>query len=137
MVSNNTNRLFIGLLILAIVLFSYLLKLDSFLIILILQIVMMRVENPKPWRHLFNIYEGRLSRFRVPHAHYTHPETIKEVFIDKVRIDNGFTREEFEMLAPSKIEELLKDPILIRFIINNEKNMTLSEVEQAIKRWKK
>ena len=106
-------------------------------IILILQIVMMRVENPKPWRHLFNIYEGRLSRFRVPHAHYTHPETIKEIFIDKVRIDNGFTREEFEMLAPSKIEELLKDPILIRFIINNEKNMTLSEVEEAIKRWKK
>ena len=106
-------------------------------IILSLQIVMMRVENPTPWRHLFNIYEGRLSRFRVPHAHYTHPETIKEVFIDKVRIDNGFTREEFEMLAPSKIEELLKDPILIRFIINNEKNMTLSEVEEAIKRWKK
>ena len=106
-------------------------------IILILQIVMMRVENPKPWRHLFNIYEGRLSRFRVPHAHYTHPETIKEVFIEKVRIDNGFAREEFEMLAPSKIEELLGDPILIRFIINNEKNMTLSQVEQSIKRWKK
>ena len=106
-------------------------------IILVLQIVMMRVENPKPWRHLFNIYEGRLSRFRVPHAHYTHPETIKEVFIEKVRIDNGFTREEFEMLAPSKIEELLGDPILIRFIINNEKNMTLSQVEQSIKRWKK
>jgi len=106
-------------------------------IILGLQVVMMRVENPSPWRHLFNIYEGRLSRFRVPHAHYTHPETIKEVFIDKVRIDNGFTREEFEMLAPSKVEELLKDPILIRFIINNEKNMTLSEVEEAIKRWKK
>ena len=106
-------------------------------IILILQIVMMRVETPKPWRHLFNIYEGRLSRFRVPHAHYTHPETIKEVFIEKVRIDNGFTREEFEMLAPSKVEELLKDPILIRFIINNEKNMTLNMVEEAIKRWKK
>ena len=106
-------------------------------IILGLQVVMMRVENPAPWRHLFNIYEGRLSRFRVPHAHYTHPETIKEVFIEKVRIDNGFTREEFEMLAPSKVEELLKEPILIRFIINNEKNMTLSEVEEAIKRWKK
>ena len=106
-------------------------------IILILQIVMMRVENPAPWRHLFNIYEGRLSRFRVPHAHYTHPETIKEVFIEKVRIENGFTREEFEMLAPSKVEELLKDPILIRFIINNEKNMTLNMVEEAIKRWKK
>ena len=39
-------------------------------IILILQLVMMRVENPKPWRHLFNIYEGRLSRFRA--YSYTH-----------------------------------------------------------------
>ena len=67
----------------------------------------------------------------------SNPETKKEVFIDKVRIENGFTREEFEMLAPSKVEELLKDPILIKFIINNEKNMTLNMVEEAIKRWKK
>ena len=106
-------------------------------IILLLQLVMMRVENPKPWRHLFNIYEGRLSRFRVPHAHYTHPETIKEIFVDKVRITKGFSREEFEMLPPSKLEEILKDPVLIRFIINNEKNMTLKEVEEAIRGWKK
>ena len=106
-------------------------------IILLLQLAMMRVENPKPWRHLFNIYEGRLSRFRVPHAHYTHPETIKEVFIDRVRIANGFSREEFEMLPPSKLEEILKDPVLIRFIIDNEKNMTLNVVEKAVRGWKK
>ena len=104
-------------------------------IILLLQLAMMRVENPKPWRHLFNIYEGRLSRFRVPHAHYTHPETIKEVFIDRVRIANGFSREEFEMLPPSKLEEMLKDPVLIRFIIDNEKNMTLNVVEKAVRGW--
>ena len=102
-----------------------------------LQLVMMRVKNPVPWRHMFNIYEGRLSRFRVPHAHYTHPETIKEIFIEKVRIDHGFSREEFEMLPSSKIEEMLKDPVLVRFMIENEKNMTLKEVEKAIKGWKK
>ena len=106
-------------------------------IILILQLVMMRVENPQPWRHLFNIYEGRLSRFRVPHAHYTHPETIKEIFIEKVRIENGYTREEFGMLSQTKIEELLHDPILIKFMINDDKSMTLREVEEAIEGWKK
>ena len=106
-------------------------------IILLLQLVMMRVENPKPWRHLFNIYEGRLSRFRVPHAHYTHPETIKEVFVEKVRIDNGYSREEFGMLPQSKMEEIIKDPILIKFIINDDRTMTLKEVERAIKGWKK
>ena len=98
---------------------------------------MMRVENPKPWRHLFNIYEGRLSRFRVPHAHYTHPETIKEIFIEKVRIENGYTREEFGMLSQSKIEELLHDPLLIKFMINDDRSMTLEEVKEAIKGWKK
>ena len=106
-------------------------------IILILQLVMMRVENPKPWRHLFNIYEGRLSRFRVPHAHYTHPDTIKEIFIEKVRIENGYTREEFGMLSQTKIEELLHDPLLIKFMINDDRSMTLNEVEEAIKGWKK
>ena len=106
-------------------------------IILILQLVMMRVENPKPWRHLFNIYEGRLSRFRVPHAHYTHPETIKEIFIEKVRIENGYTREEFGMLSQTKIEELLHDPLLVKFMINDDRSMTLKEVEEAIKGWKK
>ena len=106
-------------------------------IILILQLVMMRVENPKPWRHLFNIYEGRLSRFRVPHAHYTHPDTIKEIFIEKVRIENGYTREEFGMLSQTKIEELLHNPLLIKFMINDDRSMTLKEVEEAIKGWKK
>jgi len=106
-------------------------------IILILQLVMMRVENPKPWRHLFNIYEGRLSRFRVPHAHYTHPDTIKEIFIEKVRIENGYTREEFSMLSQIKIEEMLHDPLLIKFMISDDRSMTLKEVEEAIKGWKK
>ena len=62
---------------------------------------------------------------------------VKEIFIEKVRIDHGFSREEFEMLPSSKIEEMLKDPILVRFMIENEKNMTLKEVEKAIKGWKK
>jgi len=32
---------------------------------------------------------------------------------------------------------MMKDPVLIRFIINNEKNMTLKEVEKSIRGWKK
>ena len=42
-----------------------------------------------------------------------------------------------ETLISSKIEEMLKDPVLVRFMIKNEKNMTLKEVEKAIKGWKK
>ena len=65
------------------------------------------------------------------------PETIKDIFIEKVRIDNAYTREEFGMLSQSKIEELLKDPLLIKFMIKDDRTMTLKEVEKAIKGWKK
>lgn len=47
MVSNNINRLFIGLLISAIVLFSFLLKLDSILVILILSLITYDLLNIK------------------------------------------------------------------------------------------
>ena len=35
-------------------------------IILVLQIVMMRVENPAPWRHLFNIYAVSYTHLTLP-----------------------------------------------------------------------
>ena len=59
------------------------------------------------------------------------------VFIEKVRIENGYTREEFGMLSQTKIEELLHDPLLVKFMINDDRSMTLNEVEEAIKGWKK
>ena len=62
---------------------------------------------------------------------------VKEIFIEKVRIENGYTREEFGMLSQTKIEELLHDPLLVKFMINDDRSMTLKEVEEAIKGWKK
>ena len=66
-----------------------------------------------------------------------YPIPKSEIFIEKVRIENGYTREEFGMLSQTKIEELLHDPLLIKFMINDDRSMTLNEVEEAIKGWKK
>ena len=41
------------------------------------------------------------------------------------------------MLSQTKIEELLHDPLLINFMINDDRSMTLEEVKEAIKGWKK
>ena len=41
------------------------------------------------------------------------------------------------MLSQTKIEELLHDPLLIKFMINDDRTMTLKEVEEAIQGWKK
>ena len=57
--------------------------------------------------------------------------------LEKVRIENGYTREEFGMLSQTKIEDLLHDPLLVKFMINDDRSMTLKEVEEAIKGWKK
>ena len=41
------------------------------------------------------------------------------------------------MLSQTKIEELLHDPLLVKFMINDDRSMTLKEVEESIKGWKK
>ncbi len=41
------------------------------------------------------------------------------------------------MLSQTKIEEMLHDSLLIKFMINDDRSMTLREVEEAIKGWKK
>jgi len=97
----------------------------------------MRTRNPLPWRHLHYIWLGRSSRYRVPHAHYVHPDTIREVFLDRVRIAHGYAREEFELLPQSRLEKLLDDEILVRFIVNRDAKLQPEMVLEAVSGWKK
>ena len=101
------------------------------------EVALMRTRNPLPWRHLHNIWLGRSSRYRVPHAHYVHPDTIREVFLDRVRIAHGYAREEFELLPQSRLEKLLDDEILVRFIVNRDAKLQPEMVLEAVSGWKK
>ncbi|MDP6490050.1 MAG: DUF4350 domain-containing protein, partial [Candidatus Poseidoniia archaeon] len=101
------------------------------------EVALMRTRNPLPWRHLHNLWLGRSSRYRVPHAHYVHPDTIREVFLERVRIAHGYTREEFELLPQSRLEELLNDKILVRFIVNRDARLRPELVLEAVSKWQK
>ena len=101
------------------------------------EVALMRTRNPLPWRHLHNLWLGRSSRYRVPHAHYANPETVREVFLDTVRIAHGYLREEFELLPPSRLEELLGDKILVQFIVNRDAGLRPGQVLEAVGRWHK
>ena len=106
-------------------------------ILLGIEVALMYTRNPLPWRHLHNLWLGRSSRYRVPHAHYVHPDTIREVFLDRVRIAHGYAREEFELLPQSRLEKLLDDEILVRFIVNRDARLRPELVLEAVSRWRK
>jgi len=101
------------------------------------EVALMRTRNPLPWRHLHNLYRGRSTNYRVPHAHYIHPDTIREVFLDRVRIEHGYSREEFNMFSGARLEELLGDETLVRFIVNRDAKLRQEQVLKAISRWTK
>ncbi|PXF20295.1 MAG: hypothetical protein CXX75_01055 [Methanobacteriota archaeon] len=73
----------------------------------------------------------------MPHAHYVHPDTIREVFLDRVRIEHGYSREEFNMFSGARLEELLGDETLVRFIVNRDAKLRQEQVLEAISRWTK
>ena len=60
------------------------------------------------------------------------PNRLKSYIAEK----NHIIRTE-RMLSQTKIEELLHDPLLVNFMINDDRSMTLEEVKEAIKGWKK
>ncbi|MDP6659230.1 MAG: DUF4350 domain-containing protein [Candidatus Poseidoniia archaeon] len=101
------------------------------------EVALMRTRNPLAWRHLHNLYRGRSTNYRVPHAHYVHPDTIREVFLNRVRIEHGYSREEFDMLSGTRLEELLGDETLVRFIVNRDAKLRQEQVLKAISRWSK
>ncbi len=106
-------------------------------ILLGLEFALMRVRNPEPWRHGFNVHRGRTSRYRVPHAHYVHPDTIRELFLERVRVTRGLSHDDFTALPASKLEQFLHDPVLVQFMIHKDKHVKLEQVMEAIGRWNK
>lgn len=106
-------------------------------LILGLEFVLMRVANPTLYRHTFNPAVGRTSRWRVPHTYYLDPETVRKTLLEKVRIINGLSHDDFQALQPTELEQMVKDPLLVGFLLNKDDRMALGELLQAMDRWSK
>ena len=103
-------------------------------IFVLFEMVLLRKKDPEPWRHVFSIiYYGFGDANR--YSYYAKPNKIKQVFLSKVRNQNGMTREEFDAMPARDLQKMIADPILIQFVFEN-KQYSLEQSVAIVKRIK-
>ena len=106
-------------------------------LLLSLEIAIVRQKNPKRWIHTFRT-EGKISRLSIPPGHYLRPEVIRQIFMERVRLQAGMSPEEFSRAAPGTISQVVKSDRLMDFIQNPDKydNMTaMKSIVKIARRW--
>jgi hypothetical protein len=108
-----------------------------FLILFIfLEAVLIRKDDPEDWRHVFRVvYYGFGDARR--YEYYQKPEKIRQVLLTRVRNINALTREEFDSMPAAELQNLIKDPVLVRFIFEERKYRAdeLVGIVRRIKQW--
>lgn len=96
--------------------------------------VLLKKKDPDPWRHVFSIiYYGFGDANR--YSYYAKSNKIKQVFLSKVRNQNGLTREEFDSMPARELQAMIADPVLVKFVFEN-RNFTLEQTVAIVKRVK-
>ncbi len=96
--------------------------------------VLLKKKDPEAWRHVFSIiYYGFGDANR--YGYYAKSNKIKQVFLSKVRNQNGLTREEFDSLPARELQSMINDPVLVKFVFEN-KNYSLEQTVAIVKRIK-
>ncbi len=96
--------------------------------------VLIKKRDPDQWRHVFSIiYYGFGDANRYPY--YSKTEKIRQVFLSKVRNQNGLTREEFHAMPARELVALINDPVLAKFAIEPSK-YSLEQTVSVVKRVK-
>ncbi len=96
--------------------------------------VLLKKKDPEAWRHVFSIiYYGFGDANR--YSYYAKSNKIKQVFLSKVRNQNGLTREEFDALPARELQGMINDPVLVKFVFEN-RNYSLEQTVAIVKRIK-
>ena len=67
--------------------------------------------------------------------YYAKSDKIKQVFLSRVRNVNGLTREEFDSMPARELQEMIIDPVLIKFVFEN-REFSLEQMVTIVKRVK-
>ena len=107
-----------------------------FLILFItFEAVLIKKRDPEPWRHVFSIiYYGFGDANR--YAYYSKVEKIRQVFLSKVRNQNGLNREEFQAMQANELVSMINDPVLAKFAVESSNKYTLEQTVALVKRIK-
>ena len=104
------------------------------ILFIVFEAVLLKKKDPEPWRHVFSIiYYGFGDANR--YSYYAKSNKIKQVFLSKVRNQNGLTREEFDSLPARELQSMIEDPVLVKFVFEN-KNYSLEQTVALVKRIK-
>jgi hypothetical protein len=96
--------------------------------------VLLKKKDPEPWHHVFSIiYYGFGDANR--YTYYAKSNKIKQVFLSKVRNQNGLSREEFDSLPARELQGMITDPVLVKFVFEN-RNYSLEQTVAIVKRIK-
>ena len=96
--------------------------------------VLLKKKDPEPWQHVFSIiYYGFGDANR--YTYYAKSNKIKQVFLSKVRNENGLSREEFDSLPARELQGMITDPVLVKFVFEN-RNYSLEQTVALVKRIK-
>jgi hypothetical protein len=96
--------------------------------------VLLKKKDPEPWQHVFSIiYYGFGDANR--YTYYAKSNKIKQVFLSKVRNQNGLSREEFDSLPARELQGMITDPVLVKFVFEN-RNYSLEQTVAIVKRIK-
>ncbi len=107
-----------------------------FLILFItFEAVLIKKRDPEPWRHVFSIiYYGFGDANR--YAYYSKVEKIRQVFLSKVRNQNGLNQEEFQAMQANELVSMISDPVLAKFAVESSNKYTLEQTVALVKRIK-
>ena len=104
------------------------------LLFIAFEAVLIKKRDPEPWRHVFSIiYYGFGDANR--YTYYAKTDKIRQVFLSKVRNQNGLNREEFHAMPARELVSLINDPVLAKFAIEPTK-YSLEQTVAVVKRIK-
>lgn len=106
------------------------------LLFISLEAIIIRKEDPEDWRHIFRIiYYGFGDATR--YEYYQKSDKIRQVLLTRVRNINTLSREEFDALPAAELQNMVKDPVLIRFIFEDRRYRPdeLVGIVKRIKEW--
>ncbi len=130
MISNARQTFFQGLVIFTSD--TQLAILVGILMLLFLGVTIIVIENPPDLKHKFNIDYYILNNLIETDITANDCDRIRYIFLEKLRISNGLTIEDFKELSYNELEDLIKDPDLVEFALDWERKFYGQELENIL-----
>ncbi|MEM3341763.1 MAG: hypothetical protein QW728_03630, partial [Thermoplasmata archaeon] len=107
-------------------------------ILIILIYVMFTATDPERWSHKFDL-SAATRRKNLPLNYREQVDRLKKAVLQKARVLNSMSEEEFNALPPQQIGKLITDPFLIDFLSSNRSYSVeeLRDIASRVRKWAK